>query len=354
MMKSLSTVRKHLQLYLILFVSVATLSCGPVVSRQIISKTRSPVSEGMSQAEGRNTFRNLEVKIPPATDRPEGIIEVDAIFDGYSVNYLNDVVYAKFGERDLVVNILLPGIETSESFPLIVFVQGSAWLPQNVYRSLPVLVDLARSGYVIASVEYRHSREALAPAQVQDVKSAIRFMRANAKQYNIDSRKVAVMGSSSGGHIAALVGTSDGEVAFLTQDNSDESSDVQAVVDFFGPTDFRRMDDYPSQIKHDDARSPESLVIGGAIQHSEQDAAVAAYNPITYITAEKEIPPFLIVHGDIDGLVPFNQSVLLYESLKQASKEVTFYRVNGAGHGPGIFSMEMMRTVKVFLDQHLK
>ena len=307
-----------------------------------------------SQGQNGNTFRNLDVKIPPATDRPEGIIEVEAIFDGYSVSYLNDVVYANYGERNLAVNILLPGIETSETFPLIMFVQGSAWLPQNVYRSLPVLVDLARSGYVVASVEYRHSREALAPAQVQDVKSAIRFMRANANQYNINSAKVAVMGSSSGGHLAALVGTSVGEDTFLTRDNPDESSNVQAVVDFFGPTDFRRMDDYPSQIKHDDVRSPESLVVGGAIQEAEQEAAVIAYNPITYIQAEKDIPPFLIVHGDIDGLVPFNQSVLLYEALKEANKEVIFYRVNGAGHGPGIFSMDMMKKVKIFLDEHLK
>ena len=189
---------------------------------------------------------------------------------------------------------------------------------------------------------------------MQDVKSAIRFMRANANQYNINSAKVAVMGSSSGGHLAALVGTSDGEDIFLTRDNPDESSNVQAVVDFFGPTDFRRMDDYPSQIKHDDVRSPESLVVGGAIQEAEQEAAVIAYNPITYIQAEKDIPPFLIVHGDIDGLVPFNQSVLLYEALKEANKEVIFYRVNGAGHGPGIFSMDMMKKVKIFLDEHLK
>jgi acetyl esterase/lipase len=307
-----------------------------------------------SLAQNGNAFRNPEINIPPAGDRPDGIIEVDAVFDGYSVNYLKDIVYASYGERDVVVNLLLPSIESAEAFPLIMFVQGSAWLPQNVYRSLPVLVDLARSGYVIASIEYRHSREALAPAQVQDVKAAIRFMRANASRYNINPGKVGVIGSSSGGHLAALVGTSDGEVTFLTQDNSDMSNNVQAVVDFFGPTDFLQMDDYPSQIIHNDAGSPESLVVGGPIQEPEQEAMVNAYNPITYISFEKDIPPFLIIHGDIDALVPFNQSVLLYEALKEANKEATFYRVNGAGHGPGIFSAEIMDIAKEFLDQHLK
>tara|TARA_B100001250_G_C19790240_1_gene786127 strand:+ start:242 stop:1255 length:1014 start_codon:yes stop_codon:yes gene_type:complete len=305
-------------------------------------------------AQNRNAFRNPDINIPPASDRPDGVIEVDAVFDGYSVNYLKDVVYASYGERDVVINLLLPSIESAESFPLIMFVQGSAWLPQNVYRSLPVLVDLARSGYVIASIEYRHSREALAPAQAQDVKAAIRFMRANAVRYNINPAKVGIMGSSSGGHLAALVGTSDGEITFLSQDNSDMPNDVQAVVDFFGPTDFRQMDDYPSQIIHNDARSPESLVVGGPIQDPEQRAMVSTYNPIAYISAEKDIPPFLIIHGDVDPLVPFNQSVLLYEALKEANKEVTFYRVNGAGHGPGIFSADIMTIAKDFLDQHLK
>ena len=306
-----------------------------------------------SAAQNGNAFRNPEVEIPPASGRPAGVIEVEAIFDGYSVNYVNDIVYASYDERDVVLNLLIPSVESPQAYPLIMFVQGSAWLPQNVYRTLPVFVDLARSGYVIASIEYRHSREAIAPAQAQDVKAAIRFMRANAEQYNIDTERVAVMGTSSGGHLAALVGTSAGESAFLTNDNRDQPSSVQAVVDFFGPTDFRQMDDHPSQITHNNPNSPESLVVGGPIQEAEQEAAVSAYNPITYISPDKEIPPFLIVHGDVDPLVPFNQSVLLYEALKEAGKKVTFYRVNGGGHGPGIFSHEMMDIVKDFLDQHL-
>lgn len=297
---------------------------------------------------------NSDIEIPPASDRPEGLIEVDAIFDGYSVRYDNDVVYASYGDRDLVLNLLLPTVESATPFPLVMYVQGSAWLPQNVYRSLPTFVDIARSGFVIASIEYRHSREAIAPAQAQDVKAAIRFMRANAEQYNVDPEKVAIWGNSSGGHLAALTGTSEGEALFLTSDNAEQSSAVQAVIDFFGPTDFRRMDDHPTQITHNGPRSPESLVVGGPIQDEAQTELVTAYNPISYISPDKNIPPFLIVHGDIDNLVPFNQSVLLYEALREANQEVSFYRVNGGGHGPGIFSLEIMGIVQSFLDQHLK
>jgi len=114
------------------------------------------------------------------------------------------------------------------------------------------------------------------------------------------------------------------------------------------------MDDYPSQINHSHASSPESLVVGGPIQTQAVAEMVTAYNPIHYISSDRSLPPFLIAHGDIDELVPFNQSVLLYEALKEAGKEVTFYRVNGAGHGPGIFSKQMMQIVEDFLDQHLR
>lgn len=299
-------------------------------------------------------IRNSDLEIPPPDDRPAGVIEVDAIFDGYSVRYENDVVYARYGDRAVVLNLLLPTVESPSPLPLLMYVQGSAWLPQNVYRSLPNFVDIARSGYVVASIEYRHSQEAIAPAQAQDVKAAIRYMRANAEQYNVDPEKVAIWGTSSGGHLAALTGTSDGEELFLTSDYANQSSAVQAVIDFFGPTDFRQMDAHPSQITHDDPRSPESLVVGGPIQDAAQSTLVNAYNPIRYVSPDRTIPPFLIVHGDIDNLVPFNQSVLLYEALREANKEVSFYRVNGGGHGPGIFSREMMSIVKNFLDQHLK
>jgi len=306
---------------------------------------------GFSQ--NARVIRDSSVQIPPSAERPDGVIEVDAVFDNLPVTYLKDVVYARYGDRELVVNLLLPA-ENSSPRPLVMFVPGSAWLPQNLYQGIPRLVDVARAGYVVASVEYRHSLEAIAPAQVQDVKAAIRFMRANQDEYNIDPSKVAIWGTSSGGHLSALTGTSAGEEAFMTADNSLVSDAVQAVIDFYGPTDFRRMDEFPSQMTHNAPDSPESRVVGGPIQDPRFRDAVAAYNPITYISPDEKLPPFLIVHGDVDALVPFNQSVLLYEALQKVEADVTFYKVKGAGHGDGIFSKPMMKTVIGFLDEYLK
>ena len=129
----------------------------------------------------------------------------------------------------------------------------------------------------MAIVEHRHSMEAKAPAQVQDVKAAIRFMRANAEKYNIDPFRIGIWGGSSGGHLAALVGTSDGVGEFMTEDNQLQPSCVQAVVDFSGPTDFTQMNKYPTRIDHDAEDSPESLVIGGPIQEPQYRELVQMY-----------------------------------------------------------------------------
>lgn len=306
----------------------------------------------------------LDVEIPASTEHPEGMLVIESEADTYVAIYLPDVVYANHEGRDLKVQIVMPedrsGLKSDSTaneaptHPLIVFIQGSAWLPQNVYAALPQLSDFAHRGYVVASVEYRPSTEAKAPAQLQDVKTAIRFLRANAEQFNIDPNRVGIWGDSSGGHLASLVGVSDGVAAFLTQTYSDQSSAVRAVVNFYGPTNFREMNSYPTRIDHDAPDSPESRVIGGPIQDPAFADEVAAYNPISYISSEKELPPFLIMHGDEDGLVPFNQSVLLFEALRDAGQDVTFYKVKGAGHGNRFWTPAVMEVVHRFFDLHLK
>ncbi len=306
----------------------------------------------------------LDVEVPASTEHPEGMLEIESEADTYVAMYLPDVVYANHEGRDLKVQIVMPedrsGLNSDSTenavslYPLIVFVQGSAWLPQNVYAAIPQLSDFAHQGYVVASVAYRPSTEAKAPAQVQDVKTAIRFLRANAKRFNIDPNRIGIWGDSSGGHMASLVGTSEGVEAFLTADYAGHSSAVQAVVNFYGPTDFRKMNSFPTRIDHDAPDSPESMVIGGPIQDAAFADEVAAYNPITYISPEKTVPPFLILHGDQDDLVPFNQSVLLFESLRDAGQEVTFYKVKGAGHGNRFWTPAVLEIVHTFFDRHLE
>jgi acetyl esterase/lipase len=204
---------------------------------------------------------------------------------------------------------------------------------------------------VVASVEYRHTLEAIFPAQIQDVKAAIRFLKVNAASYKINPARVAVWGDSSGGHLAVMTGVSEGVTQFDTPDNAGQSSRVQAVVDFYGPSDLLQMSKFPSTIDHDAPGSPESSLVGGPLQQNRGKAAQA--NPIAYIPKEKALPPFLIMHGDQDAIVPFNQSVLLYEALKKAGLNAIFYKVKGAGHGDGFWTPEILDIVHKFLLAYL-
>ena len=180
---------------------------------------------------------------------------------------------------------------------------------------------------------------------------AVRWLRANAETYRLDPNRFAVWGSSAGGHLVAMLGTA-GEVAeFEVGENLKMSSRVQAVVDYFGPTDFLQMDtqSLPDGLVHDAPDSPESQLVGGPIQ--EHKDRVARANPITYVS--KDDSSFLIIHGDQDKLVPYHQSVLLKDALEKAGVPVTFYRVEGGGHG-WFRDPKVPELTKAFLEQHLK
>jgi acetyl esterase/lipase len=204
------------------------------------------------------------------------------------------------------------------------------------------------------SVEYRLTGEAQFPAQIEDCKAAIRWLHANAEEYGIDPERIGVWGHSAGGHLAALLGTSGGVEEFEGGGDPEQPSHVQAVVDCFGPTDLLRMDDFPGNITHNAPDSPESLLVGGPIQ--EHPDRVAAANPITYVDAED--PPFLILHGERDRLVPVNQSELLNEALQTAGVDSTFVRVKEAGHGfsgnPDPGRREIQAMIQAFFDEHLR
>lgn len=283
--------------------------------------------------------------------------------DSAALAFATNIVYARYGQDEVVLHLITSGLAVSQSgyepvgerVPLVIYVPGSAWFPQNLDRSVPTMIDFARqTGYAVAIVAYRPSTVAKSPAQLIDIKTSIRFMRANAERYNIDPRKVAIWGTSSGGHMASLVGLTGELVRFVTDDHRDQSSQVSAVVDFFGPTDFRRMADFPSVMDHDDPASPESTVIGGPIQDPANRKKVEEYNPVSYVSGDRSLPPFLIMHGDQDPLVPFNQSVLLYEALRDAGQRVEFYKLRGAGHGNRFFTPATMAIVRQFLAENLR
>ena len=186
------------------------------------------------------------------------------------VVYIRDVEYVRREEGPLHLQLLLPdglrpGARSTLRYPLVVYVQGSAWGEQDVYFSLPKLVPLAQAGFVVASVKHRASTVAKFPAFLQDVKSAIRFLRAHADTYCIDPNQVGIWGDSSGGHAAQMVGVTGDMGEFKTSDNGEISDAVQAVVDFYGPSDVTHINDAPRdpQFTADKEHIPEDILFGG-------------------------------------------------------------------------------------------
>jgi acetyl esterase/lipase len=212
---------------------------------------------------------------------------------------------------------------------VIVYVHGGGFRAGNKGDQSPV--GFLKDGYAMAAVNYRLSQHAVFPAQIEDCKAAVRWLRTNAAKYGLDPERFGAWGTSAGGHLVAMLGTAGTIRTFDVGENLDVSSSVQAVADYFGPTDFLQMDAHrPSNgMIHNDPRSPESALIGGAIQQNPDKVARA--NPITYVTSSA--PPFFIAHGDRDPLVPHHQSELLEAALKAAGVPVSFYTVKGAGHG---------------------
>ncbi|MGD1086399.1 MAG: alpha/beta hydrolase [Verrucomicrobiota bacterium] len=263
------------------------------------------------------------------------------------VTAARDLEYGRAGGKALHLDLYWP--EKSEKpLPLIIWIHGGAWRAGSKNDSVPPL-PLTGEGYAVASVEYRLSQEAVFPAQIYDCKAAVRWLRANASKYNLDPAKFAAWGASAGGHLAALLGTSGGMPALEGAVNDlKESSRVQAVVDWYGPSDLLQIGVPASDIKHNDPDSPESQLVGGALLEHKDKAAQAS--PVTYVS--KDAPPFLIMHGDQDRSVPFNQSELLQAALKKAGVDSTLLPVKGVGHG--FSGAEYLPPVRDFLNRRLK
>jgi acetyl esterase/lipase len=242
-----------------------------------------------------------------------------------------DLAYVKQGSPSQTLDLYAP--KKAKNVPLIVWIHGGAFLfgSKEGFPVEPIPLHLLLEGYAVASINYRLSPEAIFPAQLEDCKAAIRWLRAQADEFGIDSSRIGVWGASAGGNLAALVGVTGGVRTFDVGENLEYSGSVQAVCDFYGPTDFLKMDTHrlPDGQIHDSADSPESRLVGGSIQDNPDKTS--RVNPITYV--DQNASPFLIVHGTLDRLVPFNQSELLVAALKAAGASVKFHPVEGGGHG---------------------
>ena len=246
----------------------------------------------------------------------------------------------------LSLNLIRP--MDGKKHPLVVWLTGGAWREVSKDAHVPETVYLAEAGYTVATVEYRSSGDAVFPAQIEDVKAAIRFLRKNADWLQVDPDHVAVMGESAGGHLAAMAGATSGTGLFDVGENLDVSSDVQCAVDWYGPADFtcfalEGSDAFPFP--------PEDLLIGGSARSNPEKAREAS--PVSYVS--EKTPPFLILHGTCDQLVPFSQSEALYEKLCRAGVEAELAAIEGAGHGDPVFAgPEVRGEILAFLNRHLK
>ena len=274
-----------------------------------------------------------------------GSAEVPKVPEGVTV--YRDVAYVADGHERQKLDLYVP--DTGENSPLIIWVHGGAWRGGD--KTNYIRMEYLKAGYAGASINYRLSQHAVFPAQIEDVKAAVRWLRANAETYRLDPNRFAAWGSSAGGHLVAMLGTTGDIAEFEVGENLKVSSRIQAVVDYFGPTDFLQMDaqSLPDGLVHDAPDSPESQLVGGPIQ--EHKDRVARANPITYVS--KDDCPFLIIHGDQDKLVPYQQSVLLKDALEEAGVTVMLYKVEGGGHG-WFRDPKVAELTKSFLEQHLK
>ncbi len=280
-----------------------------------------------------------------AQPQPPQMPENTATFK--DINYAGDDLEAHR------MDIYLP--EKGEGpYKVIIVIYGSAWYANNAKQSgyLSLGKPLTEAGFAVVSINHRSSGDAKFPAQLHDVKAAIRFVRAHAKDYQLDTSFVGITGFSSGGHLSSMAGVTNGmksrTVGHTTLDMEgtvghclEQSSRVDAVVDWFGPVDMSRMENCET-VK--DANSPEAALIGGA--PADNPDLVALSSPITYVTPQ--CPPFLVIHGDADNVVPHCQSVFFSEELEKAGVLKQFITVSGGQHGPVTFNNDTFRQMTDF------
>lgn len=270
-----------------------------------------------------------------------------------------DIAYASVSAAEKL-DIYLPD-EGNGPFPVIVSIHGGAFMigDKGDVQVTPMLTGIKR-GYAVVSINYRMSGEAIFPKDINDVKAAIRWIKANATKYHLNPSNIAAWGGSAGGNLAALAGTSVGvkELEDLSLGKADQTSTVQAVVDWFGPINFLDMDEQfklsgKGNPDHSAANSPESKILGKQI--SLVPELVKAASPASYITDDD--PPFFVEHGIEDQLVPTQQSINFASELTKVlgGQKVTLILLEGTHHGgPQFETKENLDKVFAFLDKYLK
>ena len=241
--------------------------------------------------------------------------------------------------------------------PCILWVMGGGWRECPREKCIPFLVDFALNGYIVAAIQYRVTSEAIWPAQITDVMTAVRYLRTNADKFGIDTDHIAVMGLSAGGHLTAMAAMN--PTKYATEEWNGYSSEIQAAVDMFGPADLSVIEKQkkestvpmPAIKRSEPSVSAEELLVGGKMSE-HLDVAYDA-NPINHIS--EKTCPLLILHGDADALVPLEQSVMLHDAMNAAGHDTDLYVLKGAVHGGHeFFQTQVKGIIFDFLDKHLK
>lgn len=265
------------------------------------------------------------------------------------VDIARDIVYKRSDGQNLLLDIYTPKT-VAHPLPVVLWIHGGGWSRGRKEQRPPV--NLMAHGYAVVSLEYRLSGEAPFPAQIEDCKAAVRWLRANAETYHFDPDHIGAWGHSAGGHLAALLGTSGG-VSELEGggENLNLSSRIQAVCDLSGPTDILRFYEGVSNAAEGSGRRARSFIeqfLGGTAE--DKRAKAVAASPITYIS--KGDPPFLIIHGENDMSIPVSQSEEFVAKLKAAGIDATLEVAEGRGHGVG--GPRFASEITAFFDKHLK
>jgi acetyl esterase/lipase len=258
-----------------------------------------------------------------------------------------NVEYARVGEHSLKLDVYVPDGKLRP--PLIVWVHGGAW--RSGSKSNLPLTKLVEEGYAVASVDYRLSTQAQFPAQIHDLKAAIRFLRAHGDPLRIRPQKIVIAGDSAGAHLAALVGVSNAHAELEGEIGNDrsESSDVQGIISFYGAANLTTIlaQSTPHGLK---VRVPAlELLLGG--QPANVMALARLASPVFHV--DRRDPPLLLFHGDQDPQMPINQSHELHGAYREVKAPVQFEVVHGGAHGGAAFyDAERMAVVKAFLRRN--
>lgn len=258
-----------------------------------------------------------------------------------------NIEYATVDGIPLFLDLYQPaGAEDSQ---LIVWVHGGAWRSGSK-DSVPI-IDLVKSGYTIASVDYRLSPVARFPAQIHDIKAAIRFLRAKGMEYGYQAERITLAGSSAGGHLVALVGTTNGnkELEGNVGEHLNQSSSVQAIIDFYGPTNFLTI--LKQSTPHGlSVRVPALQLLLGSQPEQNMPLAKLA-SPVFHVDGND--PPLLMIHGDQDPQVPINQSHELHGKYKELERPVEFHVIHGGAHGgKEFYDGQRLQLILNFLNQN--